>query len=771
MTFADTPIRHFQDDTLGRGGFAKQIGKIIYNLDDVPNGFVIAINGEWGSGKTSVMNMAVQTLKHLQMEKDSERCLSHGETIITLSADELDDLAMQYARIEDQFDFENYDYSYLSHDQFNKRVAHTLEPADKLYRYFQLERYRQNNPENLVVNFSPWLIPHGAGLAAAFITDLTRSITPILGEDVKNAFKLYAARIAELEPIVTSVVKTANPLAGSLVSALSFLFKTTAAKDKSLDTLKADLEKQLGSLKRQKIIIVIDDLDRLTPTECAEMIGLVKGLGNLPNVVYLLGLDKQEVTKNLNTAHERGDDFGTNYLEKIIQYERDLPPVSKDSFANILTTYIKEPLDNGDDDLQRRFRDGWNMYIKHKINTQRDVKKVGEHFKVSYGVLKEFTDPSDLLLLETTKIKSAKIYRWICINIAILNGTDQPPYSEGDYGKNLKKWINDQAFSAIEIALLSLLFPNIAKALNEFASGEAPSKASVSKRLSNSNFSGRYFEISPPIGSWSKNELKNLISSSDPKSALAEMLKRAETATLHQSNLRIELLDEIEARWDDIKDNLQSWFNAIIHHSRELTRHKDDRPGFVGQVNNFRRMEYMILPWVKEITPERRVEILSNSISTATDISLLCNVVRRAIKDLNGKAPHGDGTSLDGKEDEIRNALLGKISELVRDGQFWQQADPIHIIYFWNGSTTGTEVHEFLNKEVANDTAFEPLCDFLINTTYSTDGDFDYIPDYARKLMNVDKMKTKAEGVLKTGDDPRKTIAERLLKAYNNPKT
>jgi hypothetical protein len=58
----DQPLDELSQDRLGRKGF---VGLLIEEVRCAPkSGFVIGVTGAWGSGKTSVINMAVNSLDH-----------------------------------------------------------------------------------------------------------------------------------------------------------------------------------------------------------------------------------------------------------------------------------------------------------------------------------------------------------------------------------------------------------------------------------------------------------------------------------------------------------------------------------------------------------------------------------------------------------------------------------------------------------------------------------------------------------------------------------
>jgi hypothetical protein len=60
MLYSDRPISSPRQDVLGRAGFALELAKAIDNLVLARDGFVIALLGEWGSGKSSVIELIVR---------------------------------------------------------------------------------------------------------------------------------------------------------------------------------------------------------------------------------------------------------------------------------------------------------------------------------------------------------------------------------------------------------------------------------------------------------------------------------------------------------------------------------------------------------------------------------------------------------------------------------------------------------------------------------------------------------------------------------------
>lgn len=68
MFSTDKPITDVSEDKLGRSGFAERLAKAIINFDTADS-YAIALQGSWGCGKTSVLNMAICKIEELAGEK------------------------------------------------------------------------------------------------------------------------------------------------------------------------------------------------------------------------------------------------------------------------------------------------------------------------------------------------------------------------------------------------------------------------------------------------------------------------------------------------------------------------------------------------------------------------------------------------------------------------------------------------------------------------------------------------------------------------------
>lgn len=95
-----------------------------------------------------------------------------------------------------------------------------------------------------------------------------------------------------------------------------------------------DLKKKISNMQR-KIVVFIDDVDRLGANEIEELFRLVRNTSNLPSMYFVMAYDKKYVVdtlKNMFPSHS------LSYTEKILQEEFFLPVIKN----NVLKVVLRE---------------------------------------------------------------------------------------------------------------------------------------------------------------------------------------------------------------------------------------------------------------------------------------------------------------------------------------------------------------------------------------------------------------------------------------------
>ena len=165
----DKPIVVCSEDLLDRQCFSQEFGKALYEYNGA-DGLVVGLYGKWGSGKTSVLNMAKEEIKRLIKEKEKK--------VISNSFKE-----------------------FLS----------------KLFQFM----HKHNKTE--IIEFSPWNYSDKNNLISLFFQSLKyklcRKNSSSIGKNIKKALKKYIYAIRALE-IVPTVGPALAPVLKTIVKVL-----------------------------------------------------------------------------------------------------------------------------------------------------------------------------------------------------------------------------------------------------------------------------------------------------------------------------------------------------------------------------------------------------------------------------------------------------------------------------------------------------------------------------------------------------------------------
>lgn len=183
-------------------------------------------------------------------------------------------------------------------------------------------------------------------------------------------------------------------------AALGGLSSTTDA-DRSAKKVREEISAELSALP-QPIVVVIDDIDRLTTVEIREIFKLVRLTASFANIIYVLAFDRARVEHALT---EDGIP-GRAYLEKIVQVSFDVPQAPD----KLLRSQIFEELDRilapvTDATLdENRWSDVYWEVIDPLLSNMRDVTRYAISARSTVKSLGNEVDLVDLLAVEALRV-------------------------------------------------------------------------------------------------------------------------------------------------------------------------------------------------------------------------------------------------------------------------------------------------------------------------------------------------------------------------------
>lgn len=286
-----------------------------------------------------------------------------------------------------------------------------------------LARLREAGEEKVaVVEFRPWLVGDRDQLLTALFDDLAKAVAALerAGGDATGSTVLAAKGVSDK---VRSYARHLGPaaklagLAGMAVPGLGMVGEMlgkvaeAAAAEAAGPTLSARKDELAASLERLggRIVVAVDDVDRLEPSETRELLRLVRSVADFPNVAYLLCYDGAALAAAIQTA--TGVKDGRAYLEKIVQAETTVPrPESfalRRMFSVELATFA-----TCEGEVGERLMQVVDLAGSRSFETPRTVTRVLDSLRLFWPALAGRVDLADLVWLRIAAVASPHLYRW-----------------------------------------------------------------------------------------------------------------------------------------------------------------------------------------------------------------------------------------------------------------------------------------------------------------------------------------------------------------------
>ena len=334
----------------------------------------------------------------------------------------------------------------------------------------KLAKNDKNKP--LVMRFLPWNYSDKDNLISLFFQSLKNKIDIQDDKQLKNkvgkALSDYAGAFDALSlvPVVGSSVAV-------ILKTLAQVQGTNLMKTEDLDETREKLEQELVQANK-KIIIVIDDIDRLTNSQIRDIFQMVKQVADFPNVIYVLVMDR-DVVRSALTEVQNVD--GNEYLEKIVQVSFEIPELRKSKLHNILFAKLDKIVHNLSNNIvcdKNYLSIVFENCISPYINTLRDINRLINTFQFRYGFLHQETSFEDMLAITTLEVLEPELYKWIRNNkYAVCGGLMYGLLSKRDNKQGYRKLYHDEFTNIgidpdIAIRCISTIFPVFAKDVNEY---------------------------------------------------------------------------------------------------------------------------------------------------------------------------------------------------------------------------------------------------------------------------------------------------------------
>ena len=350
----------------------------------------------------------------------------------------------------------------------------------------------------LIVNFDPWNFKDDEAILSAFYNQIEKTFSQkFILPGFKKTFMKYQNLISM----------------GLSQTGIKIDFLDTK---ESIDDIRQRIESYIAQTKK-KIIIFIDDIDRLQPKEALFIFKLVRLHAKFQNTIFLLALDPiviQNYFKNdLNVDSE--------FLEKIVQKPIPLPAIEQQDIQQFLDNHLEKLFEELAISKERReklnkdFLLIYHAQIRKFFKTLRRVKRYLNGLRSTLPPIKNEVNLHDFLILEIIRNFFPKIYndiwrnpwsylpiKWdikLYFSSPFVSGTNEDKKNEiiQDHIANIVSGEKDEE---IIKGLLKALFFEVENSLEQHQFGQKYSVETyrVERRITHPECFKKYFMLKVP---------------------------------------------------------------------------------------------------------------------------------------------------------------------------------------------------------------------------------------------------------------------------------
>lgn len=385
-----------------------------------------------------------------------------------------------------------------------------------------------------VVQFNPWYFADQAELIGQFFSRIMAELGKEESsqfDNLRESLKKYGSVAAKVASAVSVGIGPLSLNAGDIVSGIG-------SADTDLIVLKQKVASELKKAKL-RIIVLIDDVDRLDQDDMYAVFKLVKLVADFPFTTYVLAFDQAVVSKVLSGRYggTNNAETGASFIEKIVQFGVDLPPVDPDTLRTLVLegavgSTIAAGVKPSTEEIDRLVR-VWDGSLGRNLGTIRTAKRYLNAITFSVPLVAGEVNVVDLLLLEGLRIMYPKVYytlrqnKELCIgkvgNFRITDDTIKSAHREV-----LERSLEGLGSREVE-ALLNLLwelFPAIESLWpNRFGLGHSEELAALQQRICSTNYFDRYFFYQVLPRDVSDNELISFLSQINGNECIADVVQ------------------------------------------------------------------------------------------------------------------------------------------------------------------------------------------------------------------------------------------------------
>lgn len=416
-----------------------------------------------------------------------------------------------------------------------------------------MEESLDQNEQVITIRFNPWHFPSEDALLRGFFATLAEALgkEPAFKEKAATLLESYGGILSVISVYLPGVEINPGEAAKNIGESLSKV---------SLEKLKDQIDALLGQ-SGKRLVILIDDIDRLDRDETNAIFKLVKLSASFKYTCYVLAFDDDVVAAALGERYGAGgQEAGRAFLEKIIQVPLHLPPADRMSLRQITFEGVDLALAQAGIVLDQRQVDVFSRHfvdgLEPKLETPRVAKLYTNALMFALPLVNGEVNIAEFMLIEGLRVLYPKLYAAIRDNPDLflkgepreaLRGVERPPSPLSRLLETAMAASNSEEREQVRDGLLKPLFPRIS---NMMYGGEWEEKWAQEQRICSARYFKRYFVYGVPEGDIADSHLSVLAQKlvaadiANQRILLAAYPKRAMPQLIQALRNRVDSLDE-----------------------------------------------------------------------------------------------------------------------------------------------------------------------------------------------------------------------------------
>ena len=615
-----------------------------------------------------------------------------------------------------------------------------------------------------VLVFDPWHFNNQEELLRKFLEEIflaaSKQLPFLSAVSLRRKARNLATRLSSI------------PLSASY-SGVSLKLSDIKPSPSTPTSLRSEIQQLLRARsrkRRRKILVVVDNLDRLPPNEIALILKLVTLCTDLSDFIFLLSFDFAYVAQSLqSTMYASGEaTSGAEYLRKIIQADMQLPAIDPDdidAFVNEAFSTIQEA--HGFEwppDFTERFPPFYQKHIRGRVvRNLRDAKKLANAAAFTFPMIRGELNYTDWLGTEILRVFFPEAYEITSRSLDTL----APPYHdisammhppERERWKSRYQALSDQIPSASKpaaLAILAFLFPSFeawqGNPANPSIMGpDIHTEWSKQQRIASHDYAHRYFLFGPPAAKLSDVAVSLLIDrfNASPAAQLEDLVHHSLRDLRANHHLR-EFLDRLILRADLIDPAIRSNLAGALASAPQAY---GTETSFVMDSEEDRAQALIFALASQEEATGNPTEVLRTAVLRAYAPSFAVDIVLFSTPARNKILRDFSRIDLDSVKSALSEALNSQFEGSAKNIFDESVQSPHYILYQWAGPLLNQrqQVQQYLEslfragpanlvRFLAGFTKGDPLAETSEPKSFDAEKlreafDFDWVAMHVRKL-------------------------------------